>query len=76
MVEDGLGCDSEEHKDGVTDKRVGSEASRLKLITLRSGRKELCLRDRGSDKGWVFRRKKVARLRCLVMSEKNERCQD
>lgn len=36
MVEDGLGCDSEvrdkEHKDGVSDKRVGSEASRATEI--------------------------------------------
>lgn len=48
----------------------------LKLIILRSGRKEFCLRERGSDKGWMFRRERAAYLRCLVMSEKNERCQD
>lgn len=39
-MEDGLGCDSEirdeesdpEHKNGVTDKRMGSEASRVTEI--------------------------------------------
>lgn len=55
---------------------MGSEVSRVTEINNFEKWKELCLRERGSDKGWMFRREKAAHLRCLVMSEKNERCQD